>query len=204
MRYASMLLLFLVLSAGAERSYSQSCPVVTVACPDFNNGPTLTFSANIMTGDPSAKLTFNWTVSAGKIASGQGTASIIVDKSGGGGQSFTATVEVGGLPKSCGNQASCSVLPPCPAPTARKFDQYGDLTWAEERARLDKFAGHLEPGIRLSKALHHRRSSHRRGMHRSNKSSPRVSFPARTEGSTKTHEAGKSCSRDLLVSCCFV
>ena len=130
MRYRPLLLLVSILPAGAELAYSQSCPVVTVSCPDSNNGPTLTYSANVMIGDPSPNLTFNWTVSAGKITSGQGTGSITLDKTGFGGQAFTATVKVGGLPQECPNEASCSVLGPCPPPVARKFDEYGSETKA--------------------------------------------------------------------------
>jgi hypothetical protein len=148
MRYTPLLLFLFVISAGAQQANSQSCSTVVVSCPDSDSGTTLTFSANVSGGD-SAKLTFNWTVSAGRITAGQGTASITVDKTGFGGQSFTATVEVAGLPKDCPNLASCSTPIIDLAPPARKFDEYGDLSWAEERARLDKFANHLEPGIRL-------------------------------------------------------
>lgn len=170
MRYTSLLLLLLILPASAQRAYSQECPVVTVSCPDSSTSPRLTFSANVSGGDPD-KLTFNWTVSAGKITDGQDTASIIVDTAGLGGISFTATVEVGGIPNKCGNKASCSIIV-CDLVVARKFDEYGDLSWAEERARLDMFAGQLKSSNELTSTSHHRRSSHRRPKHRSNKSKP--------------------------------
>jgi hypothetical protein len=165
MRYPSLLLLLFVIFAGGQRAYSQSCPFVVVTSPDSYSGPTLTFAARV-SGGGSAKLTFNWTVSAGKITGGQGTASITLDKTGFGGQTFTATVEVGGLPKDCPNLASCSTPLVDPPPPSRKFDEYGDLSWAEERARLDKFAGFLKPSIKRDRALHHRRSPHRRAMRR--------------------------------------
>ncbi|MDX6444143.1 MAG: hypothetical protein QOH71_1217 [Blastocatellia bacterium] len=154
MRYLLLLsLLFVVPSA--DCAYSQDCPGVVVSCPDSDLGPTLTFSANVSGSSPSAKLTFNWIVSAGKIISGQGTASIIVDTTEAGGQSFTGTVEVVGIPKECGNKASCSIIV-CPGlPVARKFDEYGDLPSTEERAPR--------------KALHSRTSKHQRAMHRSHK-----------------------------------
>lgn len=153
MRYISLLALLFMLNA-AGLAYSQDCPVVVVSCPDSANGPTLHFNANVSIGDPSAKLTFKWTVSAGKITSGQETASIIVDTEGAGGITFTATVEVAEFPKECKNKASCSIVV-CDLVVARKFDEYGDLRWTEERARR--------------KALHSRRSTHRRAMHRSRK-----------------------------------
>jgi hypothetical protein len=149
MRYTSLLLLLFVISAGSERAYSQSCPQFSVACPDSIDTSPITFA--VRTGnDLSNKRTFKWTVSAGKIVGGQGTSSIIVDANGIEEKSITATVEVGGLPEGCGNVASCSTPTICPPPpSSRKFDEYGDLSWAEEKARLDKFAGYLEPGIRL-------------------------------------------------------
>jgi len=132
MRYISFLLLLFVL-AGAGRAYSQQqriedpCPPISVTCPDTDTGSTLRFAANV---GYSAKMTFNWTVSAGKIIDGQGTAAITVDTTGFGGQTFTATVEVEGLPKDCPNVASCSTPIVGRPPTARKFDQYGKETKA--------------------------------------------------------------------------
>jgi hypothetical protein len=125
------------------------------------------------------KLTFKWTVSPGIIIGGQATSSVFVDITGFEGKGVTATVEVGGLPDNCGKKASCSLIPGSRPPIARKFDQYGDLSWAEERARLDKFARRLEPGIRLTKVLHHRRSSLRGPQHRSNERRLLRLFPDR-------------------------
>ena len=202
MRYTPLLLLLFVFSAGVERAYSQSCPVVLVSCPDSSIGSSPTFSANVSGGDPSAKLTFNWTVSAGKITAGQGTTSITVDKTGFGDQPFTATVEVGGLPDNCGNKASCATPTVCPPPpTARKFDEYGDLSWAEERARLDKFAGFLKPSIKRDRALHHRRSPRRRAMRRLTNLVSKMTPDRRIHESTRN---GKVCSRDLVALFCFV
>jgi hypothetical protein len=166
MRYASLLLLLLVFPAGAQRAYSQRypellCPTISVECRDSDVDSTLSFSAKVNGGNASKGMTLSWTVSAGKITSGQGTTSITVDKTGFAGQAFTATVEVGGVPRECPNKASCSTPPWCPPPIARKFDQYGDLSWAEERARLDKFAGPLEPSTKSTKALQNRRARHR-------------------------------------------
>ena len=126
-RYTIFLVVFIAASMGARQTYAQrqvigDCPVVSVSCPDSDLGPTLTVNASVPGGDP--KLTFKWTVSAGKITSGQGTPSISVDTSGLGGQSFTASVEVGGFDKACPNAASCSIIF-CRMVKARKFDEYG-------------------------------------------------------------------------------
>lgn len=164
MSYSRLLLLLLIIVGGAQRGYFQVqgqdlCPTISVDCPDRNDSPIVRFTVNVRS---SAKTTLKWTVSTGKIISGQGTATITVDTSGFEGQSWTATVEVSGLPIPCPNIASCSTLVGDLPPRARKFDEYGDLNWAEERARLDKFATQLRPETRLTKALHHRTSSHRR------------------------------------------
>src|SRR5258706_16230745 len=89
MSYSRLLLLLLVIVAGAQRAFSQVqrealCPTISVDCPDSNDGPTVRFTARF---SPSAKTTIKWTVSTGKIISGQGTAVITVDTSGFEGQS---------------------------------------------------------------------------------------------------------------------
>jgi hypothetical protein len=143
-----------------QQAYSQSCPVVTVSCPDLDDSSTLSFGANVSGADPSLKLTFDWTVSLSKISSGQGTTTINVDSTGFGGQAFTATVEVGGLPKGCANKASCSTSV-CRLVRPRLVEEYGDLSWAEEKALLDTFAGYLKE----TPVLHHRRSQNRRSKY---------------------------------------
>ena len=88
--------------------------------------------------------TYNWTVSAGTITSGQGTSSITVDTKGTGGQTITATVEVGGVDPTCNRTASCSTpVKPKPA-LPRKFDEYGNIRFNDEKARLDNFAIQLQ------------------------------------------------------------
>jgi hypothetical protein len=88
--------------------------------------------------------TYNWSVSAGTITGGQGTSSITVDTAGTGGQTITATVDVGGYNPACSKTASCSsqVRPPAPLPT--KFDEYGNIKFNDEKARLDNFAIQLQ------------------------------------------------------------
>jgi hypothetical protein len=168
MRQIRLLLLLFVLAVGTQQAYSQSCPVVTVSCPDADDASTLTFSAKVSGADPSVKLTFDWTVSHLKITSGQGTTSINIDSTGFGGQTLTATIEVGGLPKGCENKASCSINV-CRLVHPRKVDEYGDLSWEEEKARLDVLADYLKRSTAAPKALHHRRSPHRRAKRRSKK-----------------------------------
>lgn len=123
MRYGILLFLLLSFSGPAQSVYSQECPRVVVSCPNWNSDPRLVFSANVSGVDQSSKLTYKWTVSNGKLISGQGTPSIIVDTNNEGGISFTATVEVNGFPAECSNQASCAINV-CHLPVSRKFDEY--------------------------------------------------------------------------------
>ena len=118
------------------------CPVISVSCPaDVMQGDLVTFSASV-TGN--ANVTYNWSVSAGTITGGQGTSSITVDTAALGGQSVTATVELGGLDPSCSRTASCTTGIGTPVPPAVKFDEYGDITFNDEKARLDNYAIQLQ------------------------------------------------------------
>jgi hypothetical protein len=124
----------------------EPCPAVTVSCPSepWRPGTPVTFTAKVAGGDPNVTPTFNWTVSAGTITSGQGTGTITVDTSGVAQTSFvTATVGVGGYDRSCSTAASCTLGSGYPPP-ARKLDEYGDINFDEERARLDSLSVELE------------------------------------------------------------
>jgi hypothetical protein len=102
-----------------------SCPTVRVSCPDsVEVGADLTFTASV-SGDPAGVTpTYNWTVSAGSIKSGQGTAAIVVDTTGTGGQTITATVDVGGYARECITSNSCTTSVAEKAVPAVKFGEY--------------------------------------------------------------------------------
>jgi len=126
------------------------CPTVSVSCPsDIDAGQPITFTASVTGGAEGATFTYNWSVSAGTISGGQGTSTITVDTTGLGSQSVTATVNIGGADPSCtGTTASCTTgVKPAPQP-ARKFDEYGNIRFNDEKARLDNYAIQLqnEPG----------------------------------------------------------
>lgn len=122
------------------------CPNVTVSCPDAGseNVPT-TFTATISGGSPGITPSYNWTVSAGRIISGQGTPSITVDTAGLAGQTIRASLDVGGFGTPC--PASCATSIPI-MNKPRKFDEYYDIARNDEKARLDNYAIQLqsEPG----------------------------------------------------------
>lgn len=120
------------------------CPAIEIVCPTNPAfGQPLTFSSRLTGGIPAnTTAVYNWTVSAGKIISGQGSDSIKVDTTDLGGQAVTATLSVGGYNLDC--IASCSVLPPHPLPASRKFDEYPDISRNDEKARLDNFTIELQ------------------------------------------------------------
>jgi hypothetical protein len=125
------------------------CPTVSVSCPsEVEAGQPITFTASISGDTGGATTTFNWSVSAGTISSGQGTSTITVDTTGAGGQSVTATVNIGGLDPSCNATASCTTGVKPPPQPSRKFDEYGNIRFNDEKARLDNYAIQLqnEPG----------------------------------------------------------
>jgi hypothetical protein len=130
------------------------CPTINISCPTdtIQQGSPATVSVNMSGGDPNASVTYNWSVSAGTISAGQGTPSITIDTTGTAGQTITATVELGGLAPTCERTRSCSfTIGTPPVPDCRKFDEYADLRFNDEKARLDNAAIQLqqEPGSTL-------------------------------------------------------
>jgi hypothetical protein len=131
------------------------CPTIYVSCPDTptNIGVPIKFTAKISRAGPPPSLTLNWIVSAGAISSGQNqthisapdsTTEITVDTTGLNAiESVTATVAVDGLARSCAGTVSCTtpllfIQDPVP------IDEYGDIPFSDEQARLDNFAIELQ------------------------------------------------------------
>jgi hypothetical protein len=121
------------------------CPRVIVHCAErLPPGAPATFTVEVTGGPASLKLSYNWVVSAGVISSGQNTPAITVDTTGLGGVTVEATVEVAGLPASCPKSASCAPEPPWVCGYTRPIDSYGDISFENEKARLDNFAIELQ------------------------------------------------------------
>jgi hypothetical protein len=98
--------------AKAKNNISK-CPTITVSCPTTEKPYTFTaalFDADSGAAIPGHNLEYRWTVSGGKITSGQGTGSIMVDASSDM-RGLTATVEVRGLAAECKTKASCTTSP---------------------------------------------------------------------------------------------
>ena len=117
------------------------CPSLSVTGPAgiTEPGQSMTFTANV-SGGTQASVTYNWSVSAGTISSGQGTPSITVDTTGLAGQTVTASLEIGGTDPSCNCPRTASESGPvAPKPTAPLIDEFGKLSNDDVRARLDNF-----------------------------------------------------------------
>ena len=130
-------------SAQQRQQPQSNCPTTKVACRDsVYAGEKLIITADVRGGDSQVTPTFNWSVSAGSIASGQGTPTIEVNTSEVAGDStVTATVDVGGFDRTCGYgavAASCTTTV-MKKVESRKLDEYGTLQPKDERARLDNF-----------------------------------------------------------------
>lgn len=126
-------------------SSTPSCPIVRVSCPDtVNANQPLTMTADVSGGDANIIPTYNWTVSAGTISSGQGTSSITIDTTGlSGNSTVTATVDVGGYNRSCPASNSCTSSITAKI-EARKFDEFGKIRTEDEKARLDNLSLELQ------------------------------------------------------------
>ena len=86
------------------------CPTISVSCPsEVEAKDAVTFEATVSGGPPDVTPTYQWSVTAGKIISGQGTPKITVDVSTLNHKGVTATVKVGGMDRACSTVASCSV-----------------------------------------------------------------------------------------------
>lgn len=116
------------------------CPTLSVSGPSGTTavGSPMTFTANVSGG---ASVTYNWTVSAGTISSGQGSSSITVDTTGlAANSNVTATVNISGLDTSCGCTTTASETGSIAGlPEASLVDQFGTAPNDDVKARVDNF-----------------------------------------------------------------
>ena len=100
----------------------------------------MTFTA-VVSGGTASNLTYNWTVSAGTIESGQGTPSIVVATTKEMANSnVTATVDIGGQEAKCDCPRTASEtgsIAPRIEPVL--VDEFGKLSNDDVRAKLDTF-----------------------------------------------------------------
>lgn len=118
------------------------CPDIWIDGPssDVAHGQPIIFNARLNT-NATSRPEFHWQTSAGTIISGQGTSRITVDTVGLGGVTVTVRVTVSGVATTCPADAmrSANVYQEgiiCALP----FDEYADIDFGDEEARLDNFA----------------------------------------------------------------
>ena len=121
-----------------------SCPSISISCPDkVEINQPLEFCVSAAGGSPNVRQVYNWSVSAGRIISGEGTNCITVDTTGLAGQSVRATLDMPGY-SDLNCSATCIVQIPNEPPKCRKFDEYSKIARNEEKARLDNYAIELQ------------------------------------------------------------
>lgn len=124
-----------------------TCGIVEIEGPaKVAQGQPLLFKVKINGVSHSTKTELRWKLSAGTITAGQGTDEISIDTAGLAGNDVIATVELSGVPLGCNGSASKTTqvelgAPACGLPS--KFDEYGDIKFEDEKARLDNFAIYL-------------------------------------------------------------
>ncbi|HEY0097859.1 MAG TPA: hypothetical protein VGB76_02795 [Pyrinomonadaceae bacterium] len=119
------------------------CPHIMVNPPFFvwDVKGTLKFSATVREELTKIVPTYLWTVSHGRISSGQGTAEIAVQQSAEEYQPVTATVEIGGYAPGCGSSVSASATSPEKlSHVPLKFGEMGNVAAGDMKAHLDNYA----------------------------------------------------------------
>lgn len=137
-------ILLLTLASVASGQTPLTCGIVEIEGPaKVAQGEPLVLKAKIAGVSHTTKPELKWKLSAGTIVAGQGTDQISVDTVGLTGVDVIARVELFGVPLGCNGSASktteveaSAIL--CFLPS--KFDEYGDLKFEDEKARLDNFA----------------------------------------------------------------
>jgi len=120
----------------------QNCPTISIgpAAERLSPGGAAIFTVNLDNTD-GRKLTYQWTISAGEVESGQGTQSISIHiPTEARATTAVTSVRVNGLAEGCPNTASTKFVIVCGACDPLHFDEYGDIRFADEKARLDRFA----------------------------------------------------------------
>jgi len=129
------------------------CPTISVSCPDsVDQGAAITFTASVVggTGKPDLQLVslcwhhLRWSGYADYYGRHRHT----------GRPDCNRNRDVGGLDPACSRTASCSTAVRPPPPQCTKFDEYGNIKFNDEKARLDNFAVQLQNAPRLAGLLH--------------------------------------------------
>jgi hypothetical protein len=133
--------LLLALASVVSAQTPSTCGIVGIDGPaKVDPGEALQFKVRTTGTLHTTKPEFKWTLLVGTIVGGQGTDQISVDTVGLGGQIVTVTVELLGATPGCNGSASTTTeVEPPPFSCGRPFDEYGDINFEDEKARLDNF-----------------------------------------------------------------
>lgn len=133
--------LLLTFASVASAQTPVTCGIVEVAGPDHvGSGEPIVFTAKMTGLTHTSKVDLKWKLSAGTIMSGDGTSVISVNTDGLSGVEVIATAELVGAPAGCSGSASKTVPVRFLCGHIPKFDEYGDINFKDEKARLDNFA----------------------------------------------------------------
>lgn len=137
--FALILALFFGFSAFAQNTNSLCAKIEVSGGGVVSPSDPMNFTANVTGLTKNSTLEYEWKVSAGTIASGQGTPLITVDTTGlARDTNITAEVRIKGLYDNCANTASevgsvISNKPVCGMP----LDNFGKLSNNDVKARID-------------------------------------------------------------------
>ena len=141
MRALLLIVALLTFASGISAQSSQPCAQISIESPTkVDPGTPIVFSSRVTNISSTETLTYRWQVSAGTITSGQGSSEIAVDTTGLGGQSVEATVEFNTRVGTCSVKSKVVEIAAPPIACGMAFDEYGDIRWNDEMARLDNFA----------------------------------------------------------------
>jgi len=122
------------------------CPSVRVGGPVYvpRPGGPVEFKAVVEANEKKIQPTFAWSVSRGRIASGQGTDTIVVEVPAGDPGDVVAKVEVGGYSLECPIESAAAIGRMAVGLSHFKFDEFGDIRMGDTKARLDNLAVTLQ------------------------------------------------------------
>lgn len=145
--FISILTLFFSFSVFAQNTNSLCAKIQVVGGGVIQPGESMNFTANVTGTTKNSTLEYEWKVSSGKIASGQGTSSIIIDTTGLEDINITAEVKIKGFYDNCVSAASetGSVAPKL---IGCAFDQFGKKLTNEVKARIQNL--YVELGNNLN------------------------------------------------------
>lgn len=138
-------ILLLTLPSAAMAQTPSPCGIVEIEGPSqVDPGSTPPAFKVKTTSLHTTKPEFKWKLSAGTIATGDGTDEVTIDNAGLGGLEVIIAVKLSGAPPGCSGSATKTVQFKPPPPTECAFDSYGDIKFDDEKARLDNFAIQLQ------------------------------------------------------------